>query len=462
MTQSVQSRRPRKRVLIIGGGASGVLLSCHLLRDPSRNLTVTLVERRAEVGRGVAYFTADPNHLLNVRAANMSAFPDQPDHFWRWLCARAKNESLHYRCADPFCFVPRNIYGEYIRSLLNAFLSEGGPNDPLHIIRGECVSIRQVEAGVTITLADGSSARGEIAVLATGHDASALCDNYCIDPWTAPAEVGITPDSRILILGTGLTMVDYVLSLVLGGHRAPIIAMSRHGLLPQGHRPAKPCPIDRDTVPFGASAVDLCRWLRGTIDAHVAQGGDWRSIVDGIRPLSQQIWQSSSVPARRSFLEHARSWWDAYRHRMAPEVENRINGAIASSRLTVLAAKLSGIEPGATSAVVRYRRRGQSAIETIEADKIVDCRYIGRVPLKVTNPAVRSLFDTGLARLDPLSIGIDVTPECAVIDSSGVPSERLFAVGPLTRAAFWEIVAVPDIRIQCAALANHLASALAG
>lgn len=146
---------------------------------------------------------------------------------------------------------------------------------------------------------------------------------------------------------------------------------------------------------------------------------------------------------------------------MAPEVENRINGAIASGRLTVLAAKLIAIEPGVASVVVRYRRRGQSAIETVEADKIVDCRHIGRVPLKVTNPAVRSLFDAGLARLDPLSIGIDVTPECAVIDRFGVPSERLFAVGPLTRAGFWEIVAVPDIRVQCAALANHLASALA-
>jgi uncharacterized NAD(P)/FAD-binding protein YdhS len=145
---------------------------------------------------------------------------------------------------------------------------------------------------------------------------------------------------------------------------------------------------------------------------------------------------------------------------MAPEVENRINDAIGSGRLIVLAAKLIAIEPGAASAMIRYRRRGESAIETMEADKIVDCRYIGRVPLKVANAAVRSLFDTGLARLDPLSIGIDVTLECAVIDRSGVPSERLFAVGPLTRAAFWEIVAVPDIRVQCAGLANRLASRL--
>jgi uncharacterized NAD(P)/FAD-binding protein YdhS len=50
---------------------------------------------------------------------------------------------------------------------------------------------------------------------------------------------------------------------------------------------------------------------------------------------------------------------------------------------------------------------------------------------------------------------------CAAVDpGSGVPSERLFAIGPVTRAAFWEIVAVPDIRNQCAALANRLGGAL--
>jgi uncharacterized NAD(P)/FAD-binding protein YdhS len=324
------------------------------------------------------------------------------------------------------------------------------------------VSIRQLESGVTITLADGSQEHGDIAVIATGHDASVLCDDYCVDPWTAPAEAGVTPDARMVILGTGMTMVDYVLSLILSDHRAPIVAMSRRGLQPQGHRPMQPRPIDRAGIPFGATATALFRWLRTTIEKDAAQGGDWRSIVDGIRPFTQEIWQNLSVSSQRSLLEHARSWWDVHRHRMAPEVEARINDAIASGRLTVLAAKLIAIEPAAGCAVVSYRRRGQFAIQSMEADRIVDCRQISGVPLRVTNPAVRSLLDAGLARLDPLAIGIDVTPECALVGRSGVPSKRLFAIGPVTRAAFWEIVAVPDIRNQCAALANRLGRALAG
>jgi uncharacterized NAD(P)/FAD-binding protein YdhS len=236
--------------------------------------------------------------------------------------------------------------------------------------------------------------------------------------------------ARIVILGTGLTMVDYVLSLILSDHRGPIVAMSRRGLQPQGHRPVQPRPIDRAAIPFGAAATVLFRWLRTSIEKNAAQGGDWRSIVDGIRPFTQEIWQNLSVSSRRSLLEHARSWWDVHRHRMAPEVEARINDAIASGRLTVLAAKLVAIEPGPTCAVVRYRRRGQFAVKSMEAHRIVDCRQISGMPLMVTNPAVRSLLDAGLARLDPLGIGIDITPECAVVDRSGVPSERLFAIGP--------------------------------
>jgi uncharacterized NAD(P)/FAD-binding protein YdhS len=163
-----------------------------------------------------------------------------------------------------------------------------------------------------------------------------------------------------------------------------------------------------------------------------------------------------SISARRRFLEHARAWWDVHRHRMAPDVQSRINAAIASGLLTVMAAKLCVIEAGEADALIRYRRRGANHIEAMQVDKIVDCRGIGATPLKVINPALRSLLAHGLARLDPLGIGIDVTSDCAVINRLGIASERLFAVGPLTRATFWEIVAVPDIRNQCLALATRL------
>ena len=138
---------------------------------------------------------------------------------------------------------------------------------------------------------------------------------------------------------------------------------------------------------------------------------------------------------------------------MAPEIEARITETIMSGRLTVLAAKLCATEPGAAAVTVHYRRRGANTVETWKAEKIVDCRGFGAAPFEVVNPALRSLLDRGLARLDPLRIGIDVAPECAIIDHSGTPSQRLFAVGPLTPA-------VPDIRNQCVALAERIVRTL--
>jgi len=252
----------------------------------------------------------------------------------------------------------RRIYGDYIASLIAPLLSDAERCSGLRIIRGECISIDQLRYGVAITLADGSCHHGDFAVLATGHE-MATCRSGCyVDPWISPADAGVDEDARILILGTGLTMVDYVLSLVLAGHKGPIVALSRRGLLPHAHRSVQPLPIDQADVPFGADMTELLRWLRKLVNDHVAEGDDWRSVVDGIRPFSQQIWQRLSISARHRFLEHARAWWDVHRHRMAPEVENRINAAIASGLLTIMAAKLCVIELGDAGALIRYRRRG--------------------------------------------------------------------------------------------------------
>jgi uncharacterized NAD(P)/FAD-binding protein YdhS len=441
----------RRHAIIVGGGASGVLLAYQLLRLGRRAFRVTLIEQRPEVGRGLAYHTGNPDHLLNVRAANMSALPEDPDHFWRWLSARDI-----CRCADRYCFVPRRVYGDYIAGLIRPLVSRGDDADGLRILNSECVSIRENADGVVAELAGGAELAGDIAILATGHDSRKIPAACYADPWTPPSAAGIGKDGSVLILGSGLTMVDYVLSLLRDGHTGPIVAMSRRGLMPKAHRRVPPLSIDELQVPFGASASQLLRWLRHLVDSHSAQGGNWRGVVDGLRPFTQRLWRELPIDSRRRFLEHARAWWDVHRHRMAPEVEFAISKAVEDRRLTLTAAKIVDISPNSAGAVVRYRRRGQTALENLEVDAIVDCTGIVKDPTATGNPAVRSLFDQGLARIDPLHMGIEVASDCAIVNRLGSPSRRLFAVGPLTRAAFWEIIAIPDIRNQCVQLAERM------
>jgi uncharacterized NAD(P)/FAD-binding protein YdhS len=442
-----------RHAIIVGGGASGVLLAYQLMQNPDFGFRVTLVEKRPEIGRGPAYHTTNPEHVLNVRAANMSALPDDPGHFWRWLSNRTEGPL----CPDPYCFVPRRTYGDYLASLTAAFTSSENPSPRLTILHSECVDLSEGPASVTVTLADGSRHVGDIAVLATGNEspiAKLPCD---VDPWVSPSAV-IGKDATVLILGTGLTMIDYVLSLLRDGHQGQIIAMSRRGLLAKAHRRTDPMRVDESDVPFGASATRLLRWLRGRIDEHITSGGDWRSVIDAIRPFTQRLWHELPISSRRRFLEHARAWWDVHRHRMAPEVEIRLTQALAAGRLALMAAKVTGIEPNAAGALVRYRRRGQPDIASLQVGMIVDCTGIVKDPRAAGNPVIRNLFERGLARTDALHIGIDIADDCAVINRNGIASRRLFAVGPLTRAAFWEIVAIPDIRNQCAELAMRLAA----
>jgi len=447
------SRFPERHMIIVGGGASGVLLAYQLLQHPESDVRVTLIEKRSEVGRGLAYHTGNADHLLNVRAANMSALPDDPDHFWRWLSTQEHGERL---CPDPFCFVPRRVYGDYIASLIAPHLAEEDGARRLTIIRGECVAVSEGRSGVTVSLADGTRQLGDAAVLATGHDAAIPRSAWHADPWISPSVPGFSQDATVLILGTGLTMADYVLSLLRAGHRGPIVAMSRRGLMAKGHRRVAPCRITEDEVPFGTKGSALLRWFRQRIAAHIAEGGDWRGVIDAVRPFSHRLWHELPQASKRGFLEHARAWWDVHRHRLAPEVEERIARAIADGRLRIAAAKLVKIDGGTNGGRVHYRRRGRSEIETSEVGAVVDCTGIIRDPGATANPVVRSLFDQGLARCDPLRIGIEVTADCAVVGANGAPSRRLFAIGPLTRAAFWEIIAIPDIRSQCAALATKL------
>ena len=441
-----------RHVIIVGGGASGVLLACHLLRSFSENIRVTLIERNPAIGRGIAYGTANPAHLLNVRAANMSAFADDPGHFWRWL----QVNNLAAADSDQFCFVSRQIYGRYIESLLQGLSI--GENRELHIVHGECIAIAPARSDAIAKLRDGSSVSGQIIVLATGNETcqTHISNTLYADPWVAPSKTELPKDGHILILGSGLSMVDYVQSLLHGGHQGPITAISRRGLLPRPHRPVVPFSIDRTDVPFGREISDLVRWFRKMTRIAQQRGGDWRSVVDGIRPFTQELWQSLSIPARQRFLRHARTWWDVHRHRMAPEVEDFIGRAMSSGQLTILAGKLQSVQRSGCGALATIRLRGHSITETFEAAYIVECTGINPIPHNTTNPVLRSLFDNGLARIDSLGIGLDATNDCALINTLGEPSTQIFAIGPLTRAAFWEIVAVPDIRAQCHQLTERI------
>ena len=75
---------------------------------------------------------------------------------------------------------------------------------------------------------------------------------------------------------------------------------------------------------------------------------------------------------------------------------------------------------------------------------------------KIDQPLLRQLLREGQIRPDPLRLGIEVEPDGAVVGRNGKAAPDLFAIGPITKGTFWEIIAVPDIRVTCEQLAARL------
>jgi uncharacterized NAD(P)/FAD-binding protein YdhS len=456
-------------IAVIGAGFSGTLLSLHLLRHCAPSTRIRLIERSSQFGRGAAFATGNPNHLLNVPAGRMSAFEHRPNDFIEWLQQHAP--AVEDRGFTAQSFLPRRLYGLYIRSLLNEELKRSEGRDRFELVRGDVLHIDRSGDPLALTLDRDRRLAAELAVLAVGTFPPAsmpVADPsfydtplYRADPWAPDAVADLDPQAAIMLIGTGLTMADLVVSLLDQGHQGPIYALSRRGLLPLRHATSRPAAAG-EAHAFPSEVTALLRFMRDEARAASARGGSWQPIVDELRPFMQDVWQVMSAPDRARFLRHLRPWWEVHRHRIPPAVADRITAAQAGGQLTVRAGRVAAYHHHGDLVDIEFRPRGSDRMESVRVARVVNCSGPGADYDRITHPLIRSLLADGTVRPDPLRLGLDVTAACALLHGTGAISRRLFAVGPVTKGAFWEITAVPDIRRQCELLAQHLAKLVKG
>lgn len=448
-------------IAIIGGGFSGTMVAANLARLAGASpLRVVLIERRPCIGRGVAYSTPHQSHLLNVPAGRMSAWPDKPDHFLHWL-------QRHDAGLTAGSFVRRSRYGEYTEFALHEAVMDAP--DSFHFERrlGEGRDIRIADDGrAEVTLDRGEAIVADRVVLAIGNqpprdplskaDLAQLGDRYIGDPWNDGGIERCGPPEPLLIIGTGLTMVDFAVTLRARGHRAPLFAVSRHGLLPHAHRnpPQPPVPFAK---PFRVDQWDgrvltLLRWIRTNAD----QTGEWREVVNSLRGDTAAIWSRLTNAERERFLRHVRSFWDAHRHRMAQEIERVVRGMIDGGALAIIAGRLGTINVESDHVFVEIHPRGFRAARTLRVARIVNCTGPECDLSRVEAPLIRQLLNSGLMVLDRHRLGVITDDRGALIDHENHPSETLFTLGGLRRNELWETTAVPEIRVQTKALAKLL------
>lgn len=440
-------------VAILGGGAAGLLVAIHLLHASPRPLRVAIIEPRPMLGQGAAYSTDYPEHLLNVIAARMSVFGDDPGHFVRYLTAHG---------ADPgiaSTFVPRREFGSYLRETLDA----QARSDGLQRFEDEAVDVVPGLAGspFEVRLRSGGFLAASSLVLAVGNSArplpvpAALISGlpHVIEAWNYDRIRSITPDANVCILGAGLSMVDAVVSLAAGGHRGKITVVSRHGLRPLPHaRPGEQTGSVDDLLALGLSA--RMRAIRARAAASIAAGEPWQWTMDRLRHHGQSLWATLSDVEQRRYLRHAARVWDIHRHRIAPSADACLTGLIASGRLQIAAGRVSSISGGARTVVVRPR--GASIDREFPADVVINGTGVETRVDRMRNPLMASLVERGLVRPGKHGIGIDTDAGGAVIGRDGSVQANFLALGAMRIGALLESIAIPELRGQAQRVTERL------
>ena len=452
-----------KSIVIIGGGFTGTLTAINLARFSPISIDITIISDTWGACRGVAYNTRNGSHLLNVVARNMSALADQPNHFVEWLATRSEYLDVP-AAALRETFAPRRVYGDYLNNLFQwcAGTIAAGKNIRMGIIQEQASDLALEGEGARITLRDGRTLRADKVVLAVGNQApapfrvrglDAHSAKYIGNPWQGWEKRLPSADQDLLLIGTGLTMVDTFLTLRDMGWRGKILAVSRNGLLPLSHYKGFDYP---DPLAEEKGVISLRRLFalcKRQCRAALARGLNPAIVVDKLRPHTQRIWQGFSLAEKKRFNRHFRTRWNVVRHRIAPEIHQQLRAAMAAGRLEVIKGRLREVREAADQ--MRVLVAGAGGERWLAAGAVINCTGPQESYVPATTSLFQSLFAQGIIQPDEMNMGSKAA-DFSVVDAQGKSSQTVFALGALLKGTLWETVAVPELRSQTFRLAESI------
>lgn len=465
-------------ITIVGGGYSGASLAVQLVRAAGAPVAVTVVEPRAEPGYGVAYSTADRDHRLNGPLDNHMVDPTQPEGLRQW-CERTGllERDPEALASNGALYVRRGDFGSYVAGTVRAHAQTGSGSTVRHH-RASAVGLATGAAGATVLLSDGAVLASDLVALATGNGGArlpaALADvarhpGVVADALDAPSIESLTPDARVFMLGSGLTALDVMSTLLRRGHRGPIVSLSRHGLRPRPQRPRRKDftvaglleRIEADVPGFVGpppwSMRALTRALRQRIGEAQAAGLDWQGAFDELRNVVWQVWPRLPIAEKRRFLRHLRPWYDAHRFRVPPQNDEMVRAAEAAGRVAFHTGRLVSVEEAGGGALrVTWNDAASRGPVARDFDALVNCTGLDPSCGARDNPFLARLVADGILRPDATGIGFEVDAQCRPVSREGVAQARLRMIGPPTAGTFGDPLGVifiaPQIRRMLPAL----------
>lgn len=451
-------------IAIIGGGYSGAAVALQLARSSSAH-RIVVYEPRAEIGRGLAYSTPDPDHRLNVPDSKMTLFSGEPHHFRNWLSLpEAPPLPAGSATMAGDIFAPRCVFGQYVSASLAPALKAG----QIEHVQACVTAIRREGSAFTVHDTKAQVQRADVVVLAVSHPPPSLLpelaglanDPSLVADFSAPeALAGIAPQDRVLIVGAGLTSADILATLMRQGARVPVHVLSRHGWRSQPHGPKQPETLADFTVAPATTALTLLKDVRSAVQAEAARGVTWHAVFDKLRAQGPTIWAALSFSERQRFLRHLRALWDIHRFRIAPQTYATVSEAERANRAIFHAAHLVSAERVQDGILVTLRPRGAKVTRQVMVDKVVLATGPAHAQVIAGNPALASLRDQGLVQADRLKLGIATALEARAIGEAG-PVPGLFVAGPLARGTVGELMGVPEVTAWAEHVARQILSSV--
>jgi len=472
------SRLPDHTVVIVGGGYTGTCAAIALVRRATQPVQVCLVDPSPQPGRGLAYAATDPDHRLNAPTFVHTVIPDQAWHFLQWCHAQGLIEQ------DPDClwadgghYMRRADFGRYLQHTLDAHRHWPATGSRISTVCDVATALSAPGEPLAVHTQGGAVLRADMVILATGNaqpGLPAMCEPalaqhpaVVVNPLNRDWASSLQPDARVLVLGTGLTALDMLSTLVRRGHQGPVLAVSRRGLRPRPQAPMLPALVQAQALPASALAGlpgtvlldklaqpapaflqtpqvagDVRQWLRALrrqVAQVQAQGGVWTQPFDELRDALWRLWPGMPAAQKQRFQARLRTWYDAHRFRSTPQNQAMVDAAVAQGRITFQAGRVRAVKAGHASGAalsVTWVPQGQAPQHDQPFDALINCTGLDPAAGAAANPLLASLLHQGRIRRDASGIGLEVNPQCCVVDAQGRADARVRLFGPPT-AGTW-------------------------
>jgi uncharacterized NAD(P)/FAD-binding protein YdhS len=464
--KALNSGTRRPRIVIIGGGFSGAIVALNLLTKISRDAAeITIIEPRPVLGAGLAYSAPDPAHRVNVSAARLLVLPGEPGKFDDWLKSSGLlDDDPVAVLADGRAYPHRAVFGRYIDGELRAAAARPGAA-PFRHIQAKALGVERSDCLYRVTLDDGGEIAADLLVLAVSHPAPGVPrqvqnlvgqEKFITDPWAPGIAKRIGVKDRVLIIGTALSTADIIATLDGAGHEGGIVAISRRGLVSRRRGVAQPGNFGDFTSHPSRTALALVQSVRRTIREAAQAGSCWEAVIETLREQGFGIWSALPEPEKKRFLRHVRPFWDVHRYQLAPPLADIMARKTREGLLEIRACRILGARVQDGRFLLSLLRRHAGGAQEEAFDVIVNCTGPDHSRILVTNPVLASLAANGMVRADRFGLGIATDGQARVIDSQGHANDTLYVAGPLARAAFGELMGLPQVSLHAAFVAERL------